>query len=74
MYYWWLLKSGSLRCSPNKPARPHIVEQVVKDTTDPQHQSHLFTASLTGRQAVLQSWCGWDRGPGREKIIRDLFQ
>ncbi len=79
MAIYVLLKNGELsRYMLEKSKRPLYVKEDVKMIgNDNYHYHHIFTLYREGIEVLqkeFDSYCGQDRGPRRENIIRKMLQ
>jgi hypothetical protein len=82
--YWYkTLKDGTIRNLENPPKGIHIIEYT--EEVEFQFYWHYFTVMVPsededhpvsfylGEQCDFESHCGYDRGPGRNNIIRRML-
>ena len=74
MRFWIQLKNGDLQIRDRQPTnRPFVSEQSNEVPGDFQHYQHAFKTN-TGIERKMDSYCGYDRGPKRESVIKQMFE
>lgn len=69
-YYYGVLANGDVRYFNKKPNRPFFVEEYTV-LVEFQHKWH-FLKTNKGKLCDYESCCGYDRGPGFDKLIKRL--
>jgi len=76
--YWILFKSGRLEIRERQPKnRDYVTETSEEVKGDFQHYFHTLTLTHNGlqtKQHQLHTYCGYDRGPKLEGLVRSLLE